>query len=293
MIKIEDDKEKYNTIRKVSLISLIVNFMLLITKLVVGIISMSQAMIADSLHSAGDISASFISFIGSKIATKPRDFKHPYGYGKAEYIFSLIISIIMMFAAIMMVFNSFESIISHNEIINFLPLFIVCSITIILKLLLCVYCNLRYNLKTSILIKTLMEDHKNDIFVTTGTIIGLVFSKIGLTFIDGVAGIIISIWIFIVGMKIFLASYKVLMDTNITESMTKDIKNEVLSHKYVLDIENIKAKPVGDKYLMILEVIMDGNCNLKDSHNFGEKLKKDIESKFEYVSDALVHISPK
>lgn len=293
MIKIEDDKEKYITIRKVSLISLIVNCMLLITKLIVGIISMSQAMIADSLHSAGDISASFISFIGSKIATKKRDLKHPYGYGKAEYIFSLIISIIMIFAAIMMAFNSVESIILNNVITNFLPLFLVCIITIILKLLLCVYCKFKYNLGTSILIKTLMEDHKNDIFVTTGTIIGLVFSRFGFTYVDGVVGVIISIWIFIIGIKIFLESYKVLMDTNISDNMTQDIKNEVLSHKCVLGVESINAKPIGDRYLVVLDVDMDGSCNLRDSNTISSHIIDDLKNKFQYISDIVVHISAK
>lgn len=293
MIKIENDKEKYNTIRKVSLISLIVNFMLLITKVIVGIISMSQAMIADSLHSAGDISASFISFIGSKIATKKRDFKHPYGYGKAEYIFSLIISIIMIFAAIIMAINSFESIILNNTVINFLPLFTVCIITILLKVILCLYCKFKYNIGTSILIKTLIEDHKNDIFVTMGTIIGLVFSKIGFTYIDGVVGVIISIWIFIVGIKIFFEAYKVLMDTNISDDMIQDIKNEILYHNDVIDICSIKAKPIGDKYLSIIEIIMDGSSNLRNSNTVCNNIIYDIKKKFGYISDVVIQVNTK
>lgn len=293
MIKIENDKEKYDTIRKVSLISLIVNCMLLITKVIVGVISMSQAMIADSLHSAGDISASFISFIGSKIATKKRDFKHPYGYGKAEYIFSLIISIIMMFAAVIMIINSFESIILNNKITNFFPLFIVCTITIVMKVILCVYCKFRCNVGTSILIKTLMEDNKNDIFVTIGTIIGLVFSKIGFTYVDGLVGIIISIWIFIVGIKIFFEAYNVLIDTNISNHMIQKVKGQILSHEYQLDVESIKAKPIGDKYLVILEVVVDGNMNINYCNEICNFIVYDIKKEFKYISDVVVQTNSK
>lgn len=290
MIKI---KKENNVIQNVSLISLLVNFALLIMKSIIGIISKSQAMLADSLNSAGDIFASFMSFIGSKIATKPRDKDHPYGHGKAEYIFSLIIGVIMIIASIGMVKNSFESIILNKKVYNLKLLIIACTMTIISKFTLYIYCRIKYKKKNSILIKTLMEDHRNDMFVTMGTVIGVLFSNVGFNFMDGVIGIIISLWILIVGIKIFYLSYKVLMDTNITEEMKEEIRNEILLHDYILNIDSISSKPIGDKYLLILEVIMDGTKTLSESHELGDILKQDIAKKFNYVSDIIVHVSPK
>ena len=69
---------------------------LLLIKALVGFISNSQAMIADSVNSAGDIFASLMTFIGNKIASVPNDEDHNLGHGKAEYIFSMFISISMI-----------------------------------------------------------------------------------------------------------------------------------------------------------------------------------------------------
>ena len=85
---------KNKAIKKVGIYGIIGNIFLLIIKAIVGFTSKSQAMIADSINSAGDIFASLMTFIGNKIASEPNDEDHNFGHGKAEYIFSLIISIL-------------------------------------------------------------------------------------------------------------------------------------------------------------------------------------------------------
>ena len=99
-------EEANNQVRKVSTIGIIFNIMLLVIKLIVGIMSSSQAMIADGINSAGDIFASFMAFVGSKISSKPSDEDHPYGHGKAEYIFSEVIGISMLLAGYSMIVSS-------------------------------------------------------------------------------------------------------------------------------------------------------------------------------------------
>ncbi len=66
-------------------------------KLIVGFLTKSQAMIADGLNSAGDVFASTITYIGNRISSTPGDDEHPYGHGKAEYIFSMVISFFLIF----------------------------------------------------------------------------------------------------------------------------------------------------------------------------------------------------
>ena len=83
---------RYKSVKKASILGIIGNVFLLIIKGAIGIISNSQAMIADALNSASDIFASIMTFIGNKIASIPSDDDHNLGHGKAEYIYSLLIS---------------------------------------------------------------------------------------------------------------------------------------------------------------------------------------------------------
>ena len=90
------NEEKYITTKKAGIYGIIGNIFLLMIKATIGFITKSQAMIADSINSAGDIFASLMTFIGNRIASVPNDEDHNLGHGKAEYIFSMFISIAMI-----------------------------------------------------------------------------------------------------------------------------------------------------------------------------------------------------
>ena len=77
--------KKFLETKKAGIYGIIGNIFLLIIKAIIGFISNSQAMIADSMNSAGDIFASLMTFIGNKIASAPVDDDHNLGHGKAEY----------------------------------------------------------------------------------------------------------------------------------------------------------------------------------------------------------------
>ena len=73
-------KDRYNSTKTASILGIIGNIFLLIIKAIIGIITNSQAMIADSVNSASDIFASLMTFIGNKIASKPGDADHNFGH---------------------------------------------------------------------------------------------------------------------------------------------------------------------------------------------------------------------
>lgn len=285
-------QEKGMIVKKVSILGLLANIVLLFSKIFIGVAAKSQAMIADGINSAGDIFASFMSFWGAKVSSKPKDKDHPYGHGKAEYIFSLFISIVMIIVSAMMMKSSIVSIINKSQIIFSKALLLVCFLVITVKILLYIYTKSKYKLTSSILIKASMEDHRNDVFVTCGTLIGVISGYFGLHFVDGIIGVGISFWILLVGFKLFLEAYRILMDTNITSEMEEEILQLVNSNKEIKHVDSIKGKPVGQNYVIILKISMDSSTSLKDSHNFSGKLKSDILNKFNYVDDVVIHINP-
>ena len=89
---------------------------MLAIKAVVGFTSKSQAMIADSINSAGDIFASLMTFIGNKIASVPGDEDHNFGHGKAEYIFSLFIAISMILVSIKTIIDAIITLFKGNKV---------------------------------------------------------------------------------------------------------------------------------------------------------------------------------
>ena len=94
-------KERYNDTKIASILGIIGNIFLLIIKGIASITTNSQAMLADTFNSASDIFSSIMTYIGNKIASIPQDKDHNLGHGKAEYIYSLLISITMILLAFM------------------------------------------------------------------------------------------------------------------------------------------------------------------------------------------------
>ena len=94
------------TVKKASLFGIIGNIFLLIIKGSIGFTTRSQSMIADFFNSAGDVFSSFMTFIGNKIASVPNDDDHNLGHGKAEYIYSMLISIVMLLTSLLVLKDS-------------------------------------------------------------------------------------------------------------------------------------------------------------------------------------------
>ena len=97
---------RFEETKKAGLFGMIGNLFLLIIKASVGFLFKSQAMIADAANSAGDIFASLMTFVGNKIASEPQDNSHNFGHGKAEYIFSMLISISMGLVSFKLLYDS-------------------------------------------------------------------------------------------------------------------------------------------------------------------------------------------
>jgi len=284
--------DKTKCIRNVSIVGIVFNIFLLIIKVIIGIISNSQGMIADGLNSAGDIFASLMSYIGNKISSKPNDENHPYGHGKAEYIFSFVISAVMIAVSFSMLKSSIASIVNISKLNFSYALIIVCIVTITTKLLLFIYARTNYKKYKNILIKASMEDHRNDILLTTGTLIGIMCSRYGYYFVDGIMGSLISVWIMIVGIKLVKSSYEILMDTDLSSDLKEDIIQKAEGIENVLHVDSVRAKPTGDKYIVILKISMDGTLTLNESHKIAAIVKEKLLNEIDYICDVIIHTNP-
>lgn len=284
-------EEKVKNVKKVSAISFSFNLLLLVIKMIFGLISSSQSLIADAVNSAGDIVASLVSIIGIKVASKPGDKEHPYGHGKAEYIFAALVGISMIIASIAMIKNAILSMVSNSTVNVSIFLIFVCIITILVKFSLMMYSKSQYKKTDSILIKCNMEDHRNDMFVTLGVLIGIICSKFGFYFVDGIIGILISIWIVIVAIKIIYPACLVLIDTQ--SNFIDEAKREVQNFEEIKSIDKFYISPVGDKYLAIIEISMDKEKSLSEVHEYIDKIEKKLYEKFKSIVDINIHVNPK
>ena len=277
--------------KRVGIIGIVANIFLLSLKFIVGVIFKSQGLIADALNSFGDVFSSIVTFVGGKISEKPADADHEFGHGKAEFVASFLIGLFMVMVSIETLSSGIMSII-NNEAFNFSYLLIIVPIiTIVTKGILYWYCYKQSSKYKSLLILSNAKDHRNDIILSIGVIIGIVFGYFGYYFVDGIVGIIISIVIIITGVKIVKEAYDVLIDKCIDVETVNEMKNKIEQTTGVNHLDSIKSKPTGSLHMLIVKVSVDPNMTVRESHNIAAAISSELKQ-YTNVYDVVVHINP-
>lgn len=285
-------EERFQKIKIASVLGILGNIFLVTIKSVIGVLTKSQAMLADAFNSMSDVFSSFMTFIGNKIASKPKDEDHNLGHGKAEYIYSMLISIAMFLLAYTSLKSSFFSLIYKSTFLFSKWLVIVCLLTILIKSLLFLYTNCLSKKFKNILLEANAKDHRNDCIITLCNLISCLFALRGWYFLDGIVGLIISLWIFYTAFQIFKESYNVLMDKSIDEETKKKVYEIIHHYKEIKKINHFNATPVGYRYQISFTIFVDGNLSTFESHDIANRLEDEIEEKVSEVYLTVIHVNP-
>lgn len=261
---------------KVLMISALVNFCLVILKIVGGIIGNSQTLLSDGFHSLSDLVGDFVSIIGAKISQKPADKEHPFGHGKLENLISMIIGVLVLFVGTTLLKSTFGKEISTPS----KYLIILSLITIVTKYLLSKHLKKKgYILQSQIVISSAKESRMDAITSTFG-LIAIALTQFSnkvewLKYMDLAGGIMISTMIIYVGLNI--------IKDQIEEILVKEEKND---NKYQvidlyatdlgIDIKDIKFIKFGSNYLTLIKALLDKELTVKEANELIENLREKI-----------------
>lgn len=285
-------QDRWESGRRVAVVGIAGNFLLLSCKMAAGLLTGSQAMLADGINSAGDVFSSLMTYAGSRIAAKPEDQDHPFGHGKSEFIFSFVIGISMIAAAAAMVRSAVLTLMTGETVRFSLWLIMTAAGTILVKAVLYAYTRGLFRRTGSLLIRANAEDHRNDCAVSLGTLAAVLFSRWGLDWLDGVMGVLIGGWIGVTGVRLLIPSFRVLMDTQgIDEAFKKHLESHVLQIEGVDHIDALVAKPTGVRYILIIKVSVPGTMTVVESHAIAGRIKAALRDHRD-VADSVVHINP-
>lgn len=284
--------DRHKITRKIAYYSLCTNVFLAIVKLAAGLLSGSRAMLADGFNSLGDVFSSIMTFAGNRISSTPKDFDHPYGHGKAEYVFAAIIGVSLLFVAWTTVKGAAESLTNPQPITNIPILVGTGVVTIVTKTLLYLQASRAGKTLKNPLILAASQDHRADVFVTSGTLIGIAGYQMGYKWMDGAVGILIAAWIGYAGIQVMLNSYNVLMDSSKQSApLILKAKEYINTLEGIEHIDMVNAKPVGTCFLIVVKVTVDGEMNVLTSHRITKNIKEYLLQD-EDIADVIVHVNP-
>lgn len=279
-------------IKIASILGIIGNLFLLILKSIIGYLTNSRAMIADAFNSAGDIFTSLMTYIGNKISSKPCDDDHNLGHGKAEYIYSMLISITIILVSLIVLKDTINAFINKSIYTYSNWLIVVCIITIITKISLYIYTNNLAKKYHNLLIKANSKDHLIDSIITSFNLISFILSKFNIYILDTIGGILLSLWIIYTAINIFMESYNVLMDKSISNEVKTEVIKTIKKHHEVKKITHFNSTPIGYQYQISFTIYVDGNLSTYKSHEIADKLEKEITNNYDDIYLTVIHVNP-
>ena len=278
---------------KVSVVTIVCNFLLAILKMIAGIFSNSGAMISDAVHTVSDVGTTVIAMIGAIVSNKRADDGHQYGHERLECVASLILSMILFVTGLELGINGIKSLIdgSYDKVPGVFAL-VAAIISIIAKELMFQYTIRVAKRIESLALKADAWHHRSDSISSIGALVGISLSMIGLTYFDSIASIIIAILICKVAIDIFMDATDKLVDKSCDDEKIEEIKKVVFRVKGVMGIDDIKTRMFGNKIYVDIEIALDGNKTLNQTHKIAEQVHDEVEKEFYDIKHIMVHVNP-
>ncbi len=271
-------------------ISIIVNGLMFFLKLSIGLIIGSISVIADAFHTLTDVISSGIVIWGFNEAKKPADKNHPYGHGRAEYVATLVIAILLIVAGIEFIESSIERIVNPTIVEPQWWMIISIIITIFIKIIVALYAEF---LSSKIASSTLHADawhHQADAISSFLVAFAMILGKYGYSQFDGWIGLIVAMFIMWSGFGIAKAAVDDLIGKPPTIEEINDIRQLSQNVEGVMGVHDIAVHSYGKDKFASIHIEIDADENQMEAHNISEKVEKILNRKLGV--SPTVHVDP-
>ncbi len=286
---------KQNLALRVSRINIFNNIVLAVSKIGIGVVAHSAALLNDGINNAGDVISSVIASVGIAAAGKDSDAEHQYGHERLESVAAILLSGIIMVVGLGLLVDGVSSIIKESYLNRPIPgvlAVIAAMISIVVKEIMFLYTRWAAKKTKSSALLASSWDSQSDVLATTGGLIGIVFARMGYPIADSIAAIIIALFIFRVGVQVFRDGADQMVDHACEEETVQQIRSAILDQEGVRGLDLLHTRTFGSRCYVDVEISADGLQSLVDAHSIAERVHHAIEKNFPQVKHCMVHVNP-
>lgn len=275
-------------------VGLVVNAFLAILKLGGGVFTGSLALLADALNSLGDVVTSLIVRRGLIVAQRDADEEHPYGHTKAESIAGLTVSLLILFSAIGLAWETVRGLGLEREALSKAAVWVAFLAAITKELL------YRYTIRSSHRLhsrslQAAAWDHRCDALAS-----GAIALALGMApflgqhawIVDPLAALGICFFLIYVGIGVYRKTAEELMDQQGPTAFVEQIGDLALKDPDVRVVETLRVRKSGLEFFVEIHLEVDGQMSVIQGHCVGHRVKDAIMLQFPQVRDVHVHIEP-
>lgn len=284
-----EEREKVGT--KASVVGIVTNAALFGLKFILGSMMRSVAVIADGFNNLSDAASSIVSLIGFKVAGKKPDAKHPFGYGRIEYIAALVVSFLILTTGLSVIKDSFANIIKPESLSVTLGGFIGLGISIVAKIVLGLYTKRLGKKIDSISLIASGTDALNDVVVTFATVISMVVFMIFKVNIDGYIGCVVAFFIIKAGIEVVTDALGPLLGQPADKEIVDKIEEIILSGEGIVGVHDLVVHNYGPgRIFASAHAEIPSDCDLLRMHDIIDQIETKI---FKEINvEITIHFDP-
>ena len=292
----EAHQQKSNTLvqgGKVAKKSFIIQLMVGISEVLMGIFTLSVALIADGIQSFADAGVSLIVWVGLRISKRAPDGNFHFGYYRVETFSSIIAALFMAALGVVVLYESYQEFIKPTAIANAELALVVAFFAAAVSLVLLIYKRRAAKKYDSLALKTDANNSIKDVLTSITAFTGIALARyFNIIQTDAIAGIIISLFVFTMVYTIMKEASLVLMDACQCPEILNDIENIAKSVKQVKQVHSLRMRKMGPYLIGDLHVVVDADLTVRDSGKIAYEIEERVKDEFDEVIEIKVRIDP-
>ncbi|MCO4780842.1 MAG: cation transporter [Candidatus Cloacimonetes bacterium] len=282
-------------IKKVTLVSIIVNLIIAILKIALGTLGQSQAIIADGIHSLSDMISDVVLLFSAKFFTKPADESFQHGYHKVEVMVIFMIGFLLFLVGIGVAYQGVLNLVSHKVVIPDKIAAIAALISIIFKEALYHYTVVQAKTIKSTALVANAWHHRSDALSSIPAFIGVLIAHYFPTYyyIDSFAALIVSGFIIHVAWELVRPSLENVLDRSAPKELVDQIYDTIVQTEGVISTHKIRTRYLGPSTVSVdLHIQVEGELTVTEGHDISGAAKARILNRFDEVVDVIIHLEP-
>lgn len=286
-----ENKKQEKRMLFVSKFAIGINIILAFLKIVSGTLFKSTSLLADGINSLSDLITNILVIIGLKVGSNPEDKDHPFGHGKIESVFSVIIGTFIILTAFDLIRENIGNLISleNKMVFGFVPV-IVTIVAIIIKIFQLLFMKYKTRDYRSQLINSLLKDYKSDIVISSAVLLGIMLSKFNPVF-DTLVGMVVAVYIIREGYKLIKENALILLDSQ-DEELLENIKKDIFDFEEIENAHDFRMTTSGKDVYIFADIRVNKEMSVHEAHEITNKISKCIKHKYMNVKKVLIHLEP-
>ncbi|HZZ10558.1 MAG TPA: cation diffusion facilitator family transporter [Paraburkholderia sp.] len=284
--------EKHRVARKSTFVSIALNTVLMALQIVIGVFAHSQALVADGLHSLGDLISDFVVLVANRHSGAKPDADHNYGHSRYETVASLFLGALLVAVGAAMAWRAGTRLTDTQSI----PAVHTSALLVALIVLVAKESLFRYMLREAQRVRSALLianawHARSDAASSLVVAIGLVGSLAGVHLLDPIAAAIVGFMVARMGWTFGWDALQDLSDRALDQSATDDVRARLLATPGVRDVHELRTRKMGDFALVDAHILVDPLISVSEGHYIAESARMRVLSD-NRVLDALIHVDP-